>query len=453
MFGELTNSISKVISGIRGKKRLSESQLKESVEKIEEALLKSDVNLEVAREFSKSVLERAVGQELIEGVAADEQFVAIVHDELVKMIGAEDEAKVNLLEKEKTSVVLLFGLQGSGKTTTAGKLAKYYKDERRVMLVGLDVHRPAAMDQLQVLADKVGVRCHIDKKEKKAHKILKKALFHAKKESMNLVIVDTAGRLEIDKTMMEELKRVNNMANPCERLLVVDSTIGQSVFDVAKSFKENVGISGVILTKFDSDSKGGAALSLRYATETFIKFVGTGEHIDDIDEFNAERVAGRMLGMGDIVKLVKKAQSAMDEKKAEEMMKRVIENNFDYNDFLTQIDTMNSMGGLDDIASMLPGGQGLANADLSKEEKKLSRYKAIIQSMTKKERLSLFPLNNSRKMRIAKGSGTSIFDVNQLLKQFNQMKNMMGSKKKMDKMMKQVEQMGIDPGELQKMMK
>lgn len=274
----------------------------------------------------------------------------------------------------------------------------------------------------------------------------------AKKEQYNLILVDTAGRLEIDEEMMLELRRVVNTTNVTEKLLVVDSTAGQSVYDVAKSFQSNIGIDGVILTKFDSGVRGGAALSLKYATGSSVRFVGTGEHLEDIDVFDAKRVAGQILGMGDIVKLVEKAKAAISEKEAEEMLKKVIENNFDYNDFLKQIEATAKMGGISKMSSMIPGMGNIDSDLISREEAKFSKYKAIIQSMTKKERLALFPLNNSRKMRIAKGSGQSLFEVNQLIKQFSMMKNMMGSSKKMDKLAKSLENMGMSIDDLNKLM-
>ena len=268
----------------------------------------------------------------------------------------------------------------------------------------------------------------------------------------HMILVDTAGRLEIDEDMMLELRRVVNSADVTEKLLVVDSTAGQSVYDVAKSFQSNIGINGVILTKFDSGVRGGAALSLRYATGSSVKFVGVGEHIDDIDVFDPKRVAGQILGMGDIVKLVEKARAAISEKEAHEMLQKVIENNFDYNDFLKQIEATAKMGGITKMTSMIPGMANIDTELLSREEEKFKKYKAIIQSMTKKERLALFPLNNSRKMRISKGSGQSVYDVNQLIKQFTMMKNMMGSTKKMDKLAKSLEGMGMSIDDLNKLM-
>lgn len=445
MLEGLTKSITGALAALGGKKRLTEKQLTDAVALIKDALIASDVNAEVAEKFTAAVLKRAVGTDVLEGVDPGQQFIAIVHEELVAMIGGADERPgLTLLPDEKLSIVLLFGLQGSGKTTTAAKLASHYKKSKRVMLVGLDIHRPAAMEQLATLAEQAGVRCHTEKQEDKAHKILKKALFVAKKETINLLIVDTAGRLELDDAMMQELKRVANTVESTEKLLVVDSTAGQSVFNTAKAFRDAVGITGVIMTKYDSDAKGGSALSLKYATGTRVKFIGTGEHLEDFDEFDAERVASRMLGMGDVVKLVKKAEAAIDQKKAEEMMKNIVENNFSFNDYLTQIDSTMSMGGLSKIMSMLPGAHDLPDDMMGEQEKQIRRFKAIIQSMTKKERLAMFPLNNSRIVRIAKGSGTSVYEVNRLLKQFNTMRNMMGSKKKMDRMMAGLERMGID---------
>ncbi|MBI4977643.1 MAG: signal recognition particle protein [Spirochaetes bacterium] len=443
MLETLTKNITDALSRIRGKKRLNEKQLDETVALINDALIRSDVAQDVAEAFTKAVAKRAHGKEVLEGVNADEQFIAIVHEELVRIIG-EGNASLALLPDEKLSVVLLCGLQGSGKTTSAAKIGNYFKKTRRVMLVGLDVYRPAAMEQLETLAAQAGIRCHVEKKEDKPHKILKKALFIAKKESINLMIVDTAGRLEIDEAMMAELKRVANSVDPVEKLLVMDATAGQSVYGVAKQFADAVGITGVVLTKYDSDAKGGAALSLRYATGTPVKFVGTGEHMDDIDEFDAERVASRMLGMGDVVKLVKKAQESIDQEKADEMLKNIIENNFSYNDFLTQIESTMKMGGIQKMMSMLPGTQGIADSIGDSEEKKMAHFKAMIQSMNKKERLALFPLTNARIVRIAKGSGTTVYDVNQLIKQFNNLRNLMGSNKKMARMMGGLEKMGID---------
>ena len=451
MFENLTKSISGAFSKIRGKKVLSDKDIEESLLTIKEALLSADVSLEAANKFLEEAKSRALGKNKLEGVDPSNQFIADVNDTLISMIG-EGESGLKLEPIEKTTITLLFGLQGSGKTTTSAKLAKYYKEKRRVLLVGLDVHRPAAMEQLSVLAKEINISCHIDTKEKKPYKILKKALAIAKKEQYNLILVDTAGRLEIDEEMMLELRRVVNTTNVTEKLLVVDSTAGQSVYDVAKSFQSNIGIDGVILTKFDSGVRGGAALSLKYATGSSVRFVGTGEHLEDIDVFDAKRVAGQILGMGDIVKLVEKAKAAISEKEAEEMLKKVIENNFDYNDFLKQIEATAKMGGISKMSSMIPGMGNIDSDLISREEAKFSKYKAIIQSMTKKERLALFPLNNSRKMRIAKGSGQSLFEVNQLIKQFSMMKNMMGSSKKMDKLTKSLENMGMSIDDLNKLM-
>lgn len=451
MFDSLTKSISSVFSKIRGKRVLTDKEITDSLLTIKEALLLADVSTQAADKFIEEAKSRAIGKEKIEGVSADNQFIADVHETLVSMIGDGD-VGFKLNPPEKQTVILLFGLQGSGKTTTAAKLAKHYKDKRRVMLVGLDIYRPAAMEQLQILAKDVGVFCYIDTKEKKAYKILKKAMHEAKKEHCDMIIVDTAGRLEIDDEMMLELRRLLNTVDITEKILVVDSTAGQSVYDTAKTFNSNIGIDGVILTKFDSGARGGAALSLKYATGSSVRFIGTGEHLEDIDEFDAKRVAGQILGMGDIVKLVEKAKSAISEQEAEEMLKKVIENNFDYNDFLKQIDATLKMGGIGKMASMIPGMSSVDSSILSNEELKFARFKAIIQSMTNKERLALFPLNNSRRVRIAGGSGTSVYEVNQLVKQFSVMKNMMGSSKKMDKLAKNLEAMGMSMDDLNKLM-
>ena len=452
MFDTLTGTVSSVLSKIRGKKVITEKEITETLLVIKEALLKADVSYDVAQVFIEEAKKYALGQERIETVNADEQFIASVHKTLVNLIGSEDKG-LKLEPIEKTSVVLLFGLQGAGKTTSAAKLARYYKSKRRVMLVGLDVHRPAAMEQLRVLADSIGVHSYIDTKEKKAYKILKKALVSAKKEMCNLVIVDTAGRLEIDDEMMLELRRIQNTVKVHDKILVVDSTIGQSLFDVATSFKNAIGIDGVLLTKFDSDVKGGAALSLKYATGSDVRFIGTGEHTEDLDEFDAERFASRILGMGDIVKLVAKAQEAISQKEAEEMLQKVIENNFDFNDFLLQIEASNKMGGITKIMDMMPNIPSNVDKSLiDKQERQIKQFKAIIQSMTKKERLSLFPLNNSRKMRIANGSGTNMYEINQLIKQFDMVKNMLGSKNKMANLMKNMEGMGLSMDDLNKLM-
>ena len=451
MFDNITKSVTSALSKIRGKKVITDKEITETLLVIKEALLSADVSIDAADKFIEDAKSKALGKELIEGVSADSQFIASVHDTLVEMIG-EREGGLKLLAPEKQTVTLLFGLQGSGKTTTAAKLAKFYKDKRRVMLVGLDIYRPAAMEQLETLARQVGVLCYTDTKEKKAYKILKKAIVQAKKEHIDMMIVDTAGRLEIDDELMLELRRLLNTVNVTEKILVVDSTVGQSVYNVSKSFNDSIGIDGVILTKFDSGAKGGAALSLKYATGSEVRFIGTGEHIDDIDEFDAKRVAGQILGMGDIVKLVEKAKSAISEKEAEEMLLRVIENNFDYNDFLKQIDATSKMGGITKMIGMMPGASNIDTSRLGSEELKFARYKFIIESMTKKERLALFPLNNSRKVRIANGSGTSIYEINQLIKQFSMMKNMMGSTKKMNKLAKSLENMGMSMDDLNKLM-
>lgn len=451
MFDNITKSVTSALSKIRGKKVITDKEITDTLLVIKEALLSADVSIDAANKFIEDAKSKALGKELIEGVPADSQFIASVHDTLVAMIG-EREGGLKLLPPEKQTVTLLFGLQGSGKTTTAAKLAKFYKNKRRVMLVGLDIYRPAAMEQLQTLAKQVGVFCYTDTKEKKAYKILKKAIVQAKKEHVDMMIVDTAGRLEIDDELMLELRRLLNTVQVTEKILVVDSTAGQSVYNVSKSFNDIIGIDGVILTKFDSGAKGGAALSLKYATGSEVRFVGTGEHIDDIDEFDAKRVAGQILGMGDIVKLVEKARSAISEKEAEEMLQRVIENNFDYADFLKQIDAASKMGGITKMIGMMPGASNIDSSLISSEELKFARYKSIIESMTRKERLALFPLNNSRKVRIAKGSGTNVYEVNQLIKQFSMMKNMMGSTKKMNKLTKSLENMGMSMDDLNKLM-
>lgn len=451
MFENLKKSISNVLSKIYGKKTLTEKDINDSLLTIKEALLSADVSLEVSNKFLEEATKKAIGKEKLEGVDPVNQFIADVHDTLISIIG-DGEVGLKLEPIEKITITLLFGLQGSGKTTTSAKLANFYKEKRRVFLVGLDVHRPAAMEQLAILARTVGVPYHIDTKEKKPYKILKKAISIAKKEQYNMILVDTAGRLEIDKEMMLELRRIINTINITEKILVVDSTSGQSVYDVAKSFQDNIGINGVILTKFDAGVRGGAALSLKYATGSSVRLIGTGEHINDIDIFDSKRIAGQILGFGDIVKLVEKARAAISEKEAKEMLQKVIENNFDYNDFLKQIETTTKMGGITKMTSMLPGMSNI-NTDLFiKEEKKFYKYKAIIQSMTKKERLALFPLNNSRKVRIANGSGQSIYDVNQLIKQFNMIKNIMYSTKKMDKLTKSLEKMGMSISNLSKFM-
>ncbi len=436
MFDALAERVQSVIEKIGRKGRIDEETLEKGLREIKLALLEADVNYKVVSNFIKDIKEKALGAEVIKGVNPAQQLVKIVHDELVEALGGES-AKLEL--KGKPAVILLIGLQGSGKTTTAAKLANYLKKQgKKVLATSADVYRPAAMLQLKKLGDKIGVPVFLEEGERDAVKIAKDALKKAKDEGYDVLIVDTAGRLHIDQELLEEARRIKEEVNPDETLFVIDSMTGQEAVNIAKAFDESVGMTGIILTKMDSDARGGVALSVKGVTGKPIKFAGTGEKIEDFEPFYPERVASRILGMGDIVSLVEKAQEVIDEREALSMQEKLLSGEFTLEDFRQQLKMIQRLGPIQQIIRMIPG---LGSQKMLKQlqqvidDKKLKRIEAIINSMTPEERRNHAIINASRKRRIARGSGTSVKEVDALLKQFVQAKMAMKQMRKMQKKM------------------
>lgn len=409
------------LRNLRGLGKISESNIADALADVRTALLSADVHFRVAREFCDRVKETCLGQNVLAGVAPGQMAVKIIHDELVRLLG-ENSTQFSQVRPLK---VMLVGLHGSGKTTSAGKLARYLRSHGnyRPALVACDVYRPAAIDQLETLATATGTPFYCDRDSKDVPAIGEKFLREAVNNSADLIIFDTAGRLQIDENLIEEIKRLRERIQPDEVLLVADSALGQEAVNVAKHFHEAVNLTGIVLTKLDGDARGGAALSMKTITGVPIKFMGTGEKLEDFSPFHPDRMAQRILGMGDVVSLVEKAQETIDQKEAERLAEKMKKADFDLEDFLAQLQQMKKMGPLGNIMKMMPGMSGLQVGE--KEEKKLKRTEAIIQSMTKKERARPEILNGSRRARIAKGSGTKVSDVNALLKQFSQMRQMM----------------------------
>jgi signal recognition particle subunit SRP54 len=436
MFDALAEKVQAAIERIGRKGRIDEETLDKGLREIKLALLEADVNYKVVSNFIKDIREKALGAKVLKGVNPAQQLVKIVHDELVEVLGGENQ-KLNL--KNKPSVILLIGLQGSGKTTTAGKLANYLKKEgKKVLLTSCDVYRPAAMLQLKKLGDKIGVPVFLEENEKDAVKIAKDALKIAKEEGYDVLIVDTAGRLHIDEEMLDEAKRIKDEVNPDETLFVIDSMTGQESVNIAKAFNDRVGMDGIILTKMDSDARGGVALSVKGVTGKPIKFAGVGEKIEDFEQFHPDRIASRILGMGDIVSLVEKAQQVIDEKEALSMQEKLLSGEFTLEDFRRQLKMIQRLGPIQQLIRMIPGLSSqkvLKQLEKAIDDKKLKRIEAIINSMTPEERRNHAIINASRKRRIAKGSGTSVKEVEELLKQFAQMKMAMKQMRKMQKKM------------------
>ncbi len=428
MLEKITNTFSDVVRNVTGKASISEKNIEDAVEQIKLALLEADVNVRVVRRFVNSTIEEAKGEAVLRSVNPGQQFVKIVHDRIVKLLGDEKQ-DLHLKGPDTQSVILFLGLQGSGKTTSAAKLAaRLQKEGRKPLLVACDLVRPAAIEQLSVMGDRVGVPVYKED-SKDAVKIAKNAIQYAKKNALNTVIVDTAGRLQVDEVMMDEIERVKKALSPDETILVADAMTGQSAVDVAKAFDEKLGLSGVILTKFDSDARGGAALSLKSITGKPILFIGTGEKVEDFEPFFPDRLAGRILGMGDIVSLVEKAQETIDEKEAEQLQRKMASETFTLQDMLDQLQRAKKMGPMQSLIDMMPGLAGqVSEEDLQTEG--LKYQEAIIQSMTKKERANHLIIGPSRRKRIARGSGTSVAEVNRLIKQFEKTRLMM---KKMTK--------------------
>lgn len=426
VFEGLSEKLQNVMKKIRGSARVSEKDVKEMMRDIKLALLEADVNFKVVKDFINTVSERAVGQEVLESLTPGQQVVKIVHEELIKLMGSVP-SKLTYSPAPPT-VYMMVGLQGSGKTTTSGKLANMLrKDGKRPLLVACDVYRPAAVKQLQVVGAQLNIPVFEMGTDTDPVVIAQKAVEHARSMQFDMVIIDTAGRLHVDEELMDELKRIKAAVRPQEILLVVDAMTGQDAVIVAGTFNEKLGIDGIILTKLDGDTRGGAALSTRAVTGKPIKLVGLGEKLNDLEPFYPDRMASRILGMGDVLSLIEKAQAAFDEKKALEMEKKMRTASFTLEDFLEQMQQIKKMGPLSQVLAMLPGMNAKALKGIDVDEKQFARIGAIIQSMTKQERLNPSILNASRKQRIAKGSGTTVTEVNRLLKQFEDMKKLMKS--------------------------
>jgi len=448
-FESLTKRLQDAMGKLRKKGKITENDVKEMMREIRLALLEADVALPVVKEFTKSVRDRAVGSEVLETLNSAQQIVKIVDEELTKTLGGET---VGLNKSEKIpTIIMMSGLQGAGKTTFAGKLAnKLVKEENaRPLMIAGDVYRPAAIDQLKTLGETINVPVFDMGTEVSPVEIVRQGLAQARENKNDYVLIDTAGRLAIDEVLMDELKQIKAVAQPDEILLVVDAMTGQDAVNVAAKFNEDLGITGVIITKLDGDTRGGAALSIRQVTGAPIKFSGTGEKLTDLEVFHPERMSSRILGMGDMLTLIEKAQQDYDEKKAEELAQKMRENSFDFNDFIEQMDQVNNMGPLEDLIKMIPGMNQMPGIDnMQIDPKQMARQKAMVLSMTPAERENPDILTPQRRRRIAKGSGNTVIEVNKMIKSFNQAKEMMQmmTNGSMDQMMSQMGMGGGMPG-------
>jgi signal recognition particle subunit SRP54 len=438
MFNNLSDKLDKALHTLKGHGQITEINVAETLKEVRRALLDADVNFKIAKEFTKKVQKEAIGQDVLTTLNPGQLMVKLVKDELTKLMGGET-VGINL--GGSPTVILMSGLQGSGKTTFSGKLANYLKTKKtkQVLLVGCDVYRPAAINQLQVVGEQIGVEVYAEEGNKNPVEISQNALKHAKANGKNVVIIDTAGRLAVDQEMMTEISNIHTAIQPQETLFVVDSMTGQDAVNTAKAFNDILNFDGVVLTKLDGDTRGGAALSIKSVVDKPIKFIGTGEKMDAIDVFHPDRMADRILGMGDVISLVERAQDQYDEQEARKLQKKIAKNQFGFDDFLNQIQQIKKMGSMKDLVGMIPGA-GKAMKDVDIDDDAFKGIEAIIHSMTPSERSTPATINASRKKRIAKGSGTSVQEVNQLMKQFNQMSKMMkmmqgGGGKKMMQMM------------------
>ncbi|HBL34103.1 MAG TPA: signal recognition particle protein, partial [Porphyromonadaceae bacterium] len=423
MFENLSDRLERSFKILKGEGKITEINVAETLKEVRRALLDADVNYKTAKEFTETVKQKALGQNVLTAVKPQQLMVKIVHDELATLMGGTA-TDINI--KGNPAVILMSGLQGSGKTTFSGKLANMLKTKRgkNPLLVAGDVYRPAAIEQLKILGEQIGVSVYSEEENKNPVKIAQNALQYARQHGKDLVIIDTAGRLAIDEAMMNEISAIKKAVDPEEILFVVDAMTGQDAVNTAKEFNDRLNFDGVVLTKLDGDTRGGAALSIRSVVDKPIKFVGTGEKLDAVDVFHPERMADRILGMGDIVSLVEKAQEQYDEEEARKLQKKIAKNQFDFNDFIGQIQQIKKMGNLKDLASMIPG-VGKQIKDLDIDDDAFKGIEAIIRSMTPSERTNPEILNGSRRSRIAAGSGTSVSEVNKLLKQFDEMRKMM----------------------------
>lgn len=423
MFADLNEKLSGVFKRLKGEARISEANIAEAVKQVRMALLEADVNYKVVKSFVSGVQETALGESVIKSVSPAQQFIKIVHDNLVEILGGKDYEPSLPLQPIPPTIIILSGLQGSGKTTSAGKLGRYFaKDGKNVLLIAADIYRPAAIDQLEVLGKNLNIDVYSDKSSKDAVKIARDGLEYAKKAAKDVVIVDTAGRLHIDEELMQEVENVKKAIAPHYTFFVADAMTGQDAVNAATEFNNRLEVTGVILTKTDGDARGGAALSIRYATGKPLMFIGTGEKPDEFELFHPDRMASRILGMGDIVSLVERAQEVIDIEEAESMADK-IKTGLDYNDILKQFSMMNKMGSLESILKMIPGLPKISSADI--DESRIKRTQAIIYSMTKRERTKQDALNGSRKKRIARGAGVSVNEVNKLIDQLTNMNKMM----------------------------
>ncbi|SCG83475.1 Signal recognition particle protein Fifty-four homolog [Proteiniborus sp. DW1] len=442
VFEGLAEKLQNALGKLKGKGKLSEKDVDNAMREVKLALLEADVNFKVVKNFVNTVKERAIGHEVMESLTPGQQVIKIVNEELTKLMG-EKESKIEFSNTPPT-VIMMCGLQGAGKTTTSGKLGALLKKKgKRPLLVACDVYRPAAIKQLEVVGEKVGVPVFTMGDKQNPVNIAKAAIEHGKKNGNDLIIIDTAGRLHIDEDLMEELENIKSQVKPSEILLVVDAMTGQDAVTVAESFNDKLGITGVVLTKLDGDARGGAALSIRTVTNKPIKFVGMGEKLDQLETFYPDRMASRILGMGDMLTLIEKAQASFDEKKALELEKKLRSQQFTFEDFLDQLQQMKNMGPMSQILEMIPGVNSKQLKNLNVDEKELVHIEAIIQSMTKDERQNPSIIDGSRRKRIAKGSGTSIQEVNKLLKQFNETKKMLKKFSGMEKTMKKRGRFGL----------
>ena len=423
MFENLSERLERSFKILKGEGRITEVNVAETLKDVRKALLDADVNYKVAKTFTDTVKNKAIGQDVLTSIHPSQLMIKIVHDELTTLMGGQT-AEINY--EGHPAVILMSGLQGSGKTTFSSKLANFLKKKknRSPLLAACDVYRPAAIDQLKVLGEQIGVPVYTEEGNKNPVEIAQNAIKEAKQKGYNLVIIDTAGRLAVDEAMMQEIAAIKEAVNPTETLFVVDSMTGQDAVNTAKEFNDRLDFTGVILTKLDGDTRGGAALSIRTVVDKPIKFIGTGEKMEAIDQFHPNRMADRILGMGDVVSLVERAQEQFDEEEAKKLQRKLARNQFDFNDFLTQIEQIKKMGNIKDLMGMIPG-VGKAIKDIDIDDNAFKSVEAIIRSMTPKERANPDIINNSRKERIARGSGTTLQEVNRLMKQFEQIRKVM----------------------------
>jgi signal recognition particle subunit SRP54 len=447
MFENLSEKLERSFKVLRGQGKITEINIAETLKEVRRALLDADVNFNTATAFVKTVKEKAIGANVINSISPGQLMVKITHEELANLMGGD---QVDIDTQGNPGIILMSGLQGSGKTTFTGKLGNYLKTKKgkKPLLVACDVYRPAAIDQLHVLGEQLGIEVYSEKENKNPVQIAQNAIVHARSKGYNVVIVDTAGRLAVDEQMMNEIAQVKSAIKPTETLFVVDSMTGQDAVNTAKTFNDRIDFDGVILTKLDGDTRGGAALSIKSVVNKPIKFVGTGEKMDALDVFYPSRMADRILGMGDVVSLVERAQEQFNEEEARKLQKKIAKNQFDFNDFFQQLQQIKKMGNVKDLMGMIPG-MGKAMKDVDIDDDAFKYVEAIIQSMTPKERENPEILNGKRRQRIAMGSGRDIQEVNRLIKQFEdtrKMMKMMGDKRKMMNMMSQLQKMGGGKG-------